>query len=100
MRSLKTFIRRLSGAAGVEFRASRADAILHDDIVSLGRDLTAQRQALARLEAALARAIANGAGIASNAARTADRLDKLARFAIAANWHVLDRIEALTPPAP
>lgn len=95
--TLKDLIRRLTGAAGVEFRAQQAESLLREELERLRAGFAAQQDEIATLRDRLAAATGDGAGHAE-LSRVAARLEHVARFTISAGWHALDRIEALTPP--
>ena len=95
--TLKELIRRLTGAAGVEFRANQAGSLLRDELTELRAGLAAQQREIASLQDRLADSLQNSEASQAETSRVAARVEHVARFTIAAGWHALDRIEALTP---
>ncbi len=89
--TLKDWIRRLTGAAGVEYRLAQRDDAARDAIEQLVKQsalLASQGAQLAEDNVALRRELT----------RIEQRLGHVSRFGVAAVWHAFDRIDDLSPP--
>jgi SAM-dependent methyltransferase len=89
---LKSWIKRLSGAAGVEYRLSLRDEATQRDLGQLAEQNAAIRSEIAVLAE-------ENAALRRDLARIDQRLGHVSRFGVAAVWHAFDRIDALAPPS-
>ena len=88
---LKSWIKRLSGAAGVEYRLSLRDEATQRDLGQLAEQNAAIRSEIAALTE-------ENAALRRDLARIDQRLGHVSRFGVASVWHAFDRIDALSPP--
>lgn len=89
---LKSWIKRLTGAAGVEYRLSLRDEATR-------RELSEFREQTSSIRAEISNLMTDNLALRRDLAGLEQRLGHVSRFGVSAIWHAIDTIDAFTPPA-